>query len=125
MSQPVGWARIWAAAPPLNANPMLRQGVWYPVVSTGDKRAVVEVRGRRLAVPNEVLEIRDRRPDRFTVVYRPANSANPARGTRADLGRVYAVCPVSGTRVRLIGRPRETKCPACGHRGEIAWWETG
>jgi hypothetical protein len=125
MPEPVGWARIWAAAPPLNAKPMLRQGVWYPVVSTGDKRAVVEVRGRRLAVPNDVLEIRDRRPTRFTVVYRPANGANPARGTRADLGRVYAVCPVSGTRVRLVGRPRETKCPGCGHRGEIAWWETG
>jgi hypothetical protein len=125
MTQTQSWARVWVAAPPLDADPMPRQGAWYPVINAGATRVVLDVNGRRVAVPTDLLEIRDRRPERFTVVYRPMYSANPAFGTRDDLGRVYAVCPVSGTRVRLIGRPRETKCSACGFRGEIAWWETG
>jgi DNA-directed RNA polymerase subunit RPC12/RpoP len=103
---------------------MLRQGAWYPVLSNGATRTVLEVSGRRVAVPSDLVEIRPKRPDRFTVVYRPRDSGNPARGTRSDLGRMYAVCPACGSRVRLVGHPRETKCP-CGFRGEIAWWETG
>ncbi len=94
---------------------MVRQGAWYAVTSLGETRAVLEVNGERVAV----------RPDRFTVVYRPRDSSNPARGTRADLGRIYAVCPACGSRAQVIGRPSETKCPKCGFRGEIAWWETG
>ncbi|MGH7548490.1 MAG: hypothetical protein ACREMM_09980 [Gemmatimonadales bacterium] len=125
MSKPLGWGRVWAAGPPFDASPMPRQGAWYPIVSTGSTRIVLEVKGRRVAVPNDLIEIRKQRPERFTVVYRAVNSSNPVLGTRADLGRIYAVCPVSGTRVRLIGHPRETKCPECGHRGEVAWWETG
>jgi hypothetical protein len=125
MNPVVGWARVWTAAPPFVTDPRLRQGAWYPIVSAGATRSVLEIQGRRVAVPSELVEIRPRRPDRFTVVYRPRNGTNPARGTTADLGRMYAVCPVSGSRVRLVGQPRETKCPICGHRGEIAWWETG
>jgi len=125
MTQPLGWARIWAAAPPVTADPMPRQGAWYPVVSTGESRVVLEVQGQRVTVPTDVIEIRDKRPERFTVVYRAMNTPNPAEGTRANLGHIYAVCPVSGTRVRLIGHPRETKCPECGYRAEVAWWETG
>lgn len=125
MTQPLGWARVWVAARTLEADPMPRQGAWYPIVSHGATRIVLEVKGQRIAVPSDCLEIRKHRPERFTVVYRAVNSANPAFGTRSDLGRVYAVCPMSGTRVKLIGHPRETKCPECGHRGEIAWWETG
>ena len=112
------------AAPPYVSDPMLRQGAWYPVVSNGATRTVLEVSGRRVAVPSDLVEIRPKRPDRFTVVYRPRDSGNPARGTRSDLGRMYAVCPACGSRVRLVGHPRETKCP-CSFRGEIAWWETG
>lgn len=125
MNQPHSWARIWVAAPPIDADPMPRQGAWYPVLTLGATRVVLDVNGERVAVPTDLLEIRNQRPERFTVVYRPLNGANPARGTRGDLGRVYGVCPISGTRVRLIGHPRETKCPSCGFRGEIAWWETG
>ena len=124
MTQALGWARLWATAPPL-ADGMVRQGAWYAVASLGETRAVLDVNGERVAVPNDFLEIRPRRPDRFTVVYRPRDSSNPARGTRADLGRIYAVCPACGSRAQVIGRPSETKCPKCGFRGEIAWWETG
>jgi len=124
MTLPLGWARLWATTPPLG-DAMVRQGAWYAVVSVGATRTVLDVNGDRVAVPNEFLEIRTGRPGRFTVVYRPRDSSNPARGTRADLGRIYAVCPASGSRVQLIGHPKETKCPKCGYRGEIAWWETG
>src|SRR3990172_458293 len=125
MKKPLGWGGVWAAGPPFDASPMPRQGAWYPIVSTGSTRIVLEVKGRRVAVPNDLIEVRKQRPERFTVVYRAVNSSNPVLGTRGDLGRIYAVCPVSGSRVRLIGHPRETKCPECGHRGEVAWWETG
>src|SRR5438445_7021707 len=125
MIQPVGWARVWVAAPPYVSDPMLRQGAWYPVVSNGDTRTVLEVSGRRVAVPSDLVEIRPNRPDRFTVVYRPRDSGNPARGTRSDVGRIYAVCPACASRGQLVGHPRETKRPPCGFREEIAWRETG
>src|SRR3989304_3416336 len=112
MNKPLGWGRVWAAGPPFYASPMPRQGAWYPIVSTGSRRIVREVKGRLVAVPNDLIEVRKQRPERFTVVYRAVNSSNPVLGTRADLGRIYAVCPVSGS--REIGRA------ACRERGEIS-----
>jgi len=35
------------------------------------------------------------------------------------------VCPVCGARVRVAGEPERLQCTACGHQGEVAWWETG
>lgn len=125
MATAVQWARVFPAVRRPPTDPMPRLGVWYPVVSRGASRVVLEVHGRRLDLPADLVEIRDRRPDRFTVVYRTATDPNPAVGTTKDLGRVYAVCPVSGTRVRLYGQPEEIECPVCQHTGEVAWWETG
>ena len=124
MTEPVAWARLWAATRP-ELNPRLRYGAWYPVVSQGESLAVLEIRGRRVAVPADLLEMRPKRPDRFTIVVRTASDETPVSGTRSDPGRVYAVCPHSGSRVRLRGHPDELDCPECGHRGIIAWWETG
>jgi hypothetical protein len=108
------------------------------VLSSGATRLVLEVSGRQLAVRQEALEVRSRRPDRFTVVYRPREEPNPARGTEADVGRVYAVCPICATRVPVANRPelatsgawaagltQTAKCNKCGHKGIVAWWETG
>lgn len=125
MMASLGWARVFPAARRPRADPMARLGVWYPVVSRGASRVVLDVHGRRLDLPDDLVEIRAKRPDRFTVVYRTETDVNPAAGTKRDLGRVYAVCPTSGTRVRLYGHPDELECPACGHKGEVAWWETG
>src|SRR5947207_15749682 len=119
MIQPVGWARVWVAAPPYVSDPMLRQGAWYPVVSNGATRTVLEVSGRRVAVPSDLVEIRPKRPDRFTVVYRPRDSGNPARGSRSDLARMYAVCPASGSGLQLVLHPPVTRRPTCGFRAEI------
>jgi len=117
---------------------MLRQGAWYPVVSGGPSRLVLDVSGHGVTVPQDVVEVRPRRPDRFTVVYRTQDDPNPARGTRADVGRVFAVCPKCASRVRLPRRPHlgtsgvwdagsaeRATCPGCGHEGIVAWWETG
>lgn len=119
------WARLWAVARP-ETDPPLRQGAWYPVVSETDSMVVVEVRRKHATVSRTMVELRDRLPERFTVVYRARNAApNPAEGTRQDLGRTYAVCPECGRRVRVFGQPSQTRCSACGHAGDIAWWETG
>src|SRR5207245_3108615 len=96
-------------------------GAWYPVLSSGVTRAVLDVSGRRVVVPQELLEVRPKRPDRFTVVYRAWDDPNPARGTRADLGRRYAVCPTCASRVLLRGYviPAVTKCDMCGKPGIV------
>ena len=125
MSQkPRRWARLYATARPFT-RPMLRHGAWYPVVDDLDQRVVVVVKERRVAVPRHLLEFRERRPARFTVVYRPRGSAETTYGTPGNLGRVYAVCPECGARLPIIGEPSALTCARCKHRGEVAWWETG
>lgn len=118
------WARLWPATRP-EFNPQLRHGAWYRVLSRGETLAVLEVRGQRMSVRSELLEMRAKRPDRFTVVYRAPGDETPVSGQRDDPGRVYAVCPHSASRLRLRGHPDELDCPQCGHHGVIAWWETG
>lgn len=115
------WARAWAIARP----PKLRTGAWYPVVSRGRRLAVLDVHRQHVAVSQHLLEFRERRPTKFTVVYRADDDPNPARGTLKDLGRIYAVCPECTARVRLYGTPDQVRCPACRHRGSVAYWETG
>jgi len=129
MDQTLGWARLWFAAKrdEEDGDARLRHGAWYPVLSTGDTRVVLDVSGQRVVVPQDIIELRPKRPDRFTVVYRTQDDPNPARGTRADLGRRYAVCPACATRVLLRGHviPAVVSCQKCGHQGVVAWWETG
>lgn len=120
-----GWARLWPTAHP-NTRPMLRHGAWYRVVGEASaQRLVLSVGERRVAVPRHYVELRDERPRRFTVVINPIGSRNPAVGTRANVGRIYGVCPSCGTRVSLKARQERAACRNCGHRGEVAWWETG
>jgi hypothetical protein len=122
---PTGWARLWAIAHP-RTRPMLRSGAWYPVVSDAEAPEVVlTVRHRDVRLSAQLVEVRKDRPGRFTVVSRSRGEMNPAAGTRGDLGSRYAVCPASGHRIRLRGRPTKLECPGCGYRGEIGWDETG
>ena len=119
------WARVFPAAKRPATDPVVRLGVWYPVMSHDTNRVVLEVNGQQIDLPEYVVEIRDKRPEKFTVVYRTKADPNPARGTRQDLGRVYAVCPSCGSRQRLYGQPEKLACETCDHRGVVAWWETG
>jgi len=120
-----GWARLWAIAHP-RTRPMLRSGAWYPVVSDAvSSEVTLKVRHRDVRLPAQLLEVRKERPRKFTVVFRSRVEENPAAGTRRDLGPRYAVCPASGHRIRLRGRPARVECPGCAYRGEIAWDETG
>lgn len=118
------WARLFPAARPF-LRPMPRAGGWYPVVRDLGERMVLEIAGKRVAVPNTLLEIRDTRPSRFSVVRRSADEARALAGQPDDPGRVYTVCPSCHVRAPLFGEPVMRVCASCGHRGEIAWWETG
>ncbi len=121
----LGWARPWPTARPFS-RPTPRAGAWYPVVGEADDaRVVLEIKGKRVAVLKKLLEIRPDRPTLFTVVVRPREEQHPAKGTDADRGPVYAVCPVCGERVSVLREQLGAICPDCGHSGDIAWWETG
>src|SRR2546421_12222017 len=100
MEQILGWARLWFAAKREDeGETALRNGAWYPVLSSGVNRAVLEVSGQRVAGPQDMVEVRDKRPDRFTVVYRTHDDPNPARGTLAVAGGRYGVWPNSVARI--------------------------
>ncbi len=122
----VGWARLWASARPF-ARPTPRAGAWYPVVGDASgERAVLQVRGKRVAVQKKFLEIRPDRPTVVTVVVRSRDTTETAVQDRgAPLDRVYAVCPACAERVRVVREQERATCPKCEHHGEVAWWETG
>jgi len=126
VQQPLGWARIWVAAKREAGWDKLRQGAWYPVLSTGATRTVLDISGQAVALPKDSLEVRPTLPTRFTVVYRGVEDKNPARGTTSDLGRMYAVCPACASRLKLGPvPPLSVLCRTCGHEDMVAWWETG
>lgn len=124
MPQAPAWARLYAAARPF-CRPTPRTGAWYPVVRDIGSRLVIQVSQRRVAIARQLLEVRDARPERFSVVRRTAADPNPAKGTSADLGRTYAVCPSCEARIRLFGEAATLTCRQCGHHGDVAWWEGG
>ncbi len=124
-AEPIAWARLWATAHPF-ARPMPRAGAWYPVVvETEGERFVLEVRGKRVAIKKRFLEIRPDRPTLFTVVVLPREATEPAQSPGPDVARIYVVCPACSMRVRVLENQAMASCSRCGHRGEIAWWETG
>ncbi len=124
-TEPICWARVWATAHPF-ARPLPRAGAWYPVLGeTSGDRAVLRIRGKRVAILKKLLEFRDERPRVFTVVIRPKEALADLAPFGAELARVYAVCPVCSQRVRIVDKQTMATCAGCGHDGEIAWWETG
>jgi hypothetical protein len=125
-AESMGWARIWATAHPF-ARPVPRAGAWYPVVGEASgERAVLEVRGKRVAILKSLLEIRPNRPEVFTVVVRSREAATMLAATgSSEIQRVYAVCPACTQRVPIFENQATATCAKCGHRAEIAWWETG
>ena len=123
---PLGWARVWAAARPF-ARPMPRAGAWYPVVGEASgNRVVLQVRGKRVAVQKNLVEIRNEQPQSFTVVIRSrATIAELREAHGRDVDRVYAVCPACATRVHVLEAQEMATCAQCGHLAKVAWGETG
>lgn len=119
----IGWARPWAISKPF-AIPSPRAGAWYPVVAEADEnRVVLEIRGERVTVQRHLVEIREKLPDKFTVVNRP--KGDESANLNSELGRRYAVCPSCNARVPLWADPPSLTCGTCQHTGEVAYWETG
>ncbi len=119
------WARLWPTVrPPHSRN--LRAGAWYPVMKDDiEDRVSLWLYDELVDVPRRFLEIRHRRPKRFTVVYRAGYERPAGRPSVHNLGRNYGVCPICLHRFALFGQPERKECPNCGHDGEVAWWETG
>ena len=120
----LAWARLWPSVrPPHSRN--LRAGAWYAVVKNErPDRVTLMLYGSEVDVPRRVLELRDRRPTRFSVVHRVGYRRDPGRPSQHHLGKWYAVCPMCSWRFGLVGEPDRRECPNCGHEGEVAWWET-
>jgi hypothetical protein len=105
---------------------MVRQGAWYPVLSGGATHLVLDVPGGPISLPTDAVELRPTRPRHFTAVIRARNEPNPVEGTSADLGRIYAVCPMCASRLKLPPvPPLMLRCRKCRHEEIVAWWETG
>ena len=120
------WARVWVAAKREPKWGVVRQGAWYPVLRGGTTRLVLDIPGGPVALPRDAVELRPKQPRFFTAVYRARGEPNPVRGTSADLGRVYAVCPMCALRIKLPPVPPITvQCRKCRHEEVVAWWETG
>ena len=108
------WARLQA-----DVNCKLRRGAWYRVRELGPLEAVVEVKGKALAVPCAFLKVVEVPPRRWTIVPRPHDAVRypAAWGTR------YAVCPSCGERAQLEGHPERMVCPRCRGDFAVAWDE--
>lgn len=98
----------------------LRRGAWYRVISLTADAVVLNVSGQPVSVERRLIEIRDARPRRWTVVRLPQNAAPPARVFRDG----YGVCPRCQNRCPLP-RPdvKELRCPRCEASAEVAWEE--
>ena len=119
------WARLWPTVRPPHSR-SLRAGAWYPVMKDDLEDRVSLLLGEStIDVPRRLLELRPRRPKRFTVVYRADYRRTPGRPSVHKLGKNYAVCPICLHRFGIFGEPERKECPNCGHEGEVAWWETG
>ena len=116
MTRSRGWARV---TPHGTGAHLMRLGAWYQIVGNPAPTLVVlDIARRNVAIPSDLLQIIPSRPERFSVIPR---SPSKRSGKPDDSASGYAVCPVSGTRVRLSGRPESIKCPSCGHRGAVDW----
>ena len=117
-------AKVWARTRPVGV-PSMRRGAWYPAMPLPNKERIsVDVGIRTLFVHRELVELKRSEPGGFSVVRRSLNDPNPARGTLSDMGLTYAVCPKSGTRVRLVNEvDGRLTCPDCGYEDSVRWEE--
>lgn len=108
------WARLKA-----DVTCDLRRGAWYKVIKLAAVQAVVDIKGKAIAIPREALQLSPTRPPRWSVVPSP----KAARRYPPTWGPKYAVCPNCRDRAALVGRPANLRCARCNQVFDVAWDE--
>ena len=114
MSLAFHWARLKA-----NVKCALRRGAWYRILKLTAMEAVLDVKGKPVAVSRGTLQLSPEPALRWTVVPSPKDAPRfpTAWGPR------YAVCPNCRDRAQLEGEPPSMRCHRCNGFFEIAWNE--
>jgi hypothetical protein len=99
----------------------LRRGAWYRVIEITDLQATIEVNRRRVEVLRAWLEIRERPPQRWSVV----EGAKDNRKAPPPLRGTYGVCPSCRARAPIPKRARTLECKKCRQEFAINWEEAG
>ena len=111
------WGRVKAPGAAV-----LRRGAWYPVISMhAPNRIILDTGNREVALHEEMVDLREDRPARFSIVHKYDTDRNPAAGTEADIGLEYAVCPMCRERVEAQRYEPTLECTACYYRGQTDW----
>lgn len=97
----------------------LRRGAWYKVMKLAAVQAVVDVKGKQVAIPRTAVELTPAPPLRWSVV--PSPKAAPRYPP--SWGRQYAVCPNCRDRAQLVGTPTTLRCTRCNGLFDVAWDE--
>ncbi len=124
MANTLGWARV---TPRIQRSERLRRGAWYRVIDDPafTQNVVLDLdidsAPSQVKVPRTRLRIRRHRPERLSVVELSSDDPNPARGTPSYLGSIYAVCPKTGSRLRLWEHPDRVVCSSCREIHSVAW----
>ena len=108
------WARLKA-----DVKSPLRQGAWYRILKLTATEALLDVRGKPVAMPRGQLQLSSEQALRWSVVPSPKNA--PRFPT--TWGPRYAVCPNCRDRARIEGQPAGMRCLRCNGFFEIAWRE--
>lgn len=112
-------SRRWARAKQSGAHG-LRRGAWYLVVNETSSLVVLEVRKENVPVPASMVDIRDAKPDAWSVVEWDAHQLGAARASEQNLGLTYAVCANCGER-QAIEPPDAGRmtCESCGREAVL------
>ncbi len=102
----------------------LRRGAWYAVVNDSKPSIVfLDVNKKNIAVDRTLLEIREGRPEAWSVVIRrPEDVAR--RDRELDLNPTYGVCPQCRSRSNLVAGAARARCAYCGGEFAIDWQRT-
>jgi hypothetical protein len=106
------WARVRG-----DVNCHVRRGAWYEVLRLTPDEAVLDVDKRPFSVTRSSLQVVPLRPQRWSVVARPADAVN----VPLSWGSRYAVCPGCSDRTPLKGHPTEIRCGRCDGVFAVAW----
>ena len=114
---PTKWARVYRSE-----TYGLRRGAWYPVVRESDSTVIIlDVNKENRLVNREGLEIRETKPEVWSIVRRSPDQEAAQRASDASLGPVYGVCPECQNRILMTTRPESYTCPKCGIEHDVDW----